>query len=295
MATFEALIATGGVLNLLLLKVSKNVKLSEDIILFGMILLLSAILIHGGYSRTGIYWIFTYPLLAFFLKGNKVGFLWNSLFLITIFLLMILDHMGIIPIAFSCEEIRQAILAYVIITILAYVFEDALLKSYNEVSRLAITDQLTGLYNRRYIFEKLAEEIKKASRYKKKLCVILLDIDDFKKINDQYGHDTGDAVLREVARILKENTKESYTVGRLGGEEFVIICPETDAHLGKVVAEKIRKAIENLNVPPVSKLSVSIGISEFSGREDINELLKKADIALYRAKNTGKNKIVVYS
>ncbi|WP_456384747.1 GGDEF domain-containing protein [Persephonella sp.] len=294
MSAFEALIATGALFNLLLLKVSGNVRLSEDFILFGMILLLSAVLIHGGYEKTGIYWIYTFPLVSFFLKGNKTGFIWNGAFFVIAAVIVYLSYAGVVPIAYSYSELRQAALAYIIVTILAYIYEDALLKSYREVSRLAVTDQLTGLYNRRYIFRKLEEEIERSRRYGTDLCVILLDVDDFKNINDRYGHDVGDVVLKSIADILRSNTRNVDTVGRLGGEEFVIICPETDAFRGRVVAEKIRKSVEELQVLSLPKISISVGVADFRGYEGPAELLKKADIALYKAKRSGKNRVVVF-
>ncbi|WP_457643174.1 hypothetical protein [Persephonella sp.] len=156
-AVFELIIASGGALNLILLKLTGNVRLSENFILVGMVVLLTGILIHGGYERTGIYWIFTFPLLSFFFKGNKAGMLWSFGFVAVVCALLLLQHSGFIVLAYSYGEFRQAMLAYLIITILAYIFEDALQKSYDRVSKLAVTDQLTGLYNRRYLLKKMEE------------------------------------------------------------------------------------------------------------------------------------------
>jgi len=295
MFAFEILVAVGGILNIILLKITRNVKLAENFILFGMLVLICGILVHGGYHRTGIYWIFTYPLLTFFLKGNKVGIIWNFVFISVVLVLVILDYKNIVPIAFSHDEIRQAVLAYAIVMVLAYIFEEALLKSYNEVSRLAVTDQLTGLYNRYYIFNRLNEEIKRAKRYGKNFCVILLDVDNFKNINDEFGHDVGDFVLFEVGEVLRNITRSVDTVGRLGGEEFIVICPNTDIVGGKIIAEKIRRSIEELHIPDVGKITVSLGVAEFTGNETAHELIKSADLALYKAKRSGKNRVELYS
>jgi len=295
MFAFEILVATGGILNAILLKITKNVKIAENFILLGMLILICGILVHGGYQRTGIYWIYTYPLLTFFLKGNRIGILWNVIFLFLVLVLMFLDYKNAVPIAFSADEIRQAILAYVIVMVLAYIFEEALLKSYSEVSRLAVTDQLTGLYNRYYIFNKLNDEIKRAKRFQRSFCVILMDIDNFKNINDKFGHDVGDFVLFEVAEVLREITRSIDTVGRLGGEEFIVICPNTDIVGGKITAEKIRSSIEKLHIPHVGKITVSVGVAEFTGDETAHELIKSADLALYKAKRSGKNKVELFS
>ncbi len=123
----------------------------------------------------------------------------------------------------------------------------------------------------------------------------MLDIDNFKSINDRFGHDVGDTVLRKIADILVENTRAVDTVGRLGGEEFLIICPETGAMQGKFVAEKIRRAVEKLNLDRIPEVTVSIGVADFTGMESVEELIKKADDALYTAKRTGKNRVVIYS
>lgn len=295
MFAFEMLIASGGILNAVLLKITKNVTVAENFILFGMLILICGILVHGGYNRTGIYWIYTYPLLTFFLKGNKTGIIWNFVFFLVVLIFAFLDYKNIVPVAFSQDEIRQALLAYTIVMVLAYIFEEALLKSYKEVSRLAVTDQLTGLYNRHYIFEKLNDEIERAKRFGKKFCLILLDIDDFKNINDRFGHDVGDYVLFEVAQVLRDTTRSVDTVGRLGGEEFIIICPNTDIVGGLIIAEKIRSSIGELNIPDVGRITVSVGVAEFTGEETAHELIKSADTALYRAKRSGKNKVEIYS
>ncbi|SNZ08659.1 diguanylate cyclase (GGDEF) domain-containing protein [Persephonella hydrogeniphila] len=295
MALFETMIAAGGILNAILLKLTRNVRIAESFILVGMLLLICGILVDGGYRNTGIYWIYTFPLLAFFLKGNKGGVLWNVAFFTIVVLLVVLDSAGYISIAYSTVEIRQALIAYTIVMLLAYIFEEALLRSYNEVSRLAVTDQLTGLYNRYYIFSKLEDEIERAKRVDKNLCVILFDIDNFKQINDKYGHDVGDMVLSEFSRILKNVTRNVDTVGRLGGEEFIVICPGTDIVGGKITAEKIRMAVESAYMPEIGKVTVSAGVAEFTGTENVAELIKNADVALYRAKKSGKNRVELYS
>jgi diguanylate cyclase (GGDEF)-like protein len=170
---------------------------------------------------------------------------------------------------------------------------------HSELTRLATTDGLTGLYNHRMFQERLTEEIMRAKRYKRKLFILMIDIDHFKKFNDTYGHQTGDEVLKTVARIIKDNTRSIDFSARYGGEEFVIILPDTDCKNALTVAERLRKAVENfpfiLKDGTKTNITISIGIScypEDSTEKD--DLIKKADKALYHAKQTGRNRTVLY-
>ncbi len=170
---------------------------------------------------------------------------------------------------------------------------------HSELTRLATTDGLTGLYNHRMFQERLTEEIMRAKRYKRKLFILMIDIDHFKKFNDMYGHQTGDEVLKTVARIIKENTRSIDFAARYGGEEFVIILPDTDCKNALTVAERLRKAVENfpffLKDGTKTKITISIGIACYpEDSVDKDDLIKKADKALYHAKQTGRNRTVLY-
>ncbi len=170
---------------------------------------------------------------------------------------------------------------------------------HSELTRLATTDGLTGLYNHRMFQERLDEEIKRAERYRRKLFILMIDIDWFKRFNDTYGHQAGDQVLKTVGRIIKENTRSIDFAARYGGEEFVIILPDTDCKNALTVAERLRKAVEDyvleLSDGTKVKVTISIGISCYpEDSKDRDDLLKKADIALYEAKRRGKNRVVLY-
>ncbi|WP_457642591.1 GGDEF domain-containing protein [Persephonella sp.] len=295
-AIFEIIAAVGGLFNILLLKLSngKLIRLVENLMLIGMIILLIRIIIHGGVSNTAIYWIYTFPLLAFFLKGNKAGLIWNIAFMISVVLLVILNKINIVPIPYSSEEVRQALSAYIVIMVLAYVFETALFSSYEKIKKLATTDPLTGAYNRYQLFKRLEEEIERTIRYNNKLCLIMFDIDNFKKINDTYGHSVGDLVLQKVIEAVRKHLRKTDIIGRFGGEEFLIICLETDVKGGKKLAEKIRRIIEDLRTENLPEITVSIGVAGFDGYERLHDFIKKADIALYSAKRKGKNRVEIY-
>ena len=157
---------------------------------------------------------------------------------------------------------------------------------------LATTDGLTGLYNHRHLYERLEEEAKRCSRHQGTFVVMIIDIDHFKTINDTQGHLTGDKILKELAQILREKTRQSDLVGRYGGEEFLIMLTGTSLNRGFEVAEKIRRVIESNEFYAQISLTVSIGIEEYTG-EKVSELLEKADKKLYVAKNSGRNKSVM--
>jgi diguanylate cyclase (GGDEF)-like protein/PAS domain S-box-containing protein len=159
------------------------------------------------------------------------------------------------------------------------------------LSKLAITDGLTQLLNHQAIYQKLEEEIKRNKRYESKLAVLLVDIDHFKRINDNYGHQQGDLVLAQVAVTLNRSVREIDIVGRYGGEEFLIIFPNTNVKEAHNAAERIRKEVEKMVFPDGFSVTISGGVAEYQA-ENVLELVEKADKQLYRAKDAGRNKIM---
>lgn len=143
-------------------------------------------------------------------------------------------------------------------------------------------DDLTGLWNRRYFYEKMAEEIERFKRTKAPLSLAMIDIDDFKGINDSYGHVFGDKVLKQLAGIFQQNTRSIDTVARWGGEEFAIILPETSVGGATVFAERLRGVIEGYNFN--CRVTISIGVVSVKEDMDIDSLVVLADNALYKAK-----------
>lgn len=161
----------------------------------------------------------------------------------------------------------------------------------NLLEKISLTDQLTKLHNRRAIDSRLEEAYHTFKRYNTTFSVILLDIDHFKSVNDTYGHDVGDSVLKEFAKILKNSSREVDFVGRWGGEEFLIVCPNTNHDEVKILAEKLRKKVEEFTFKTVGKKTASFGTYEIKEDIDISKLIEKVDEALYKSKNTGRNKV----
>ena len=162
-------------------------------------------------------------------------------------------------------------------------------KAYDELKHLAITDKLTNVYNRHKLDEVLEIEKKRADRYNSIFGIMILDIDYFKKINDLYGHHVGDNVLKEFATILKDNSRDTDIIGRWGGEEFLIIVPETNKESIELFAQNIRKRVEFNSFELVEHLTVSIGTTIYKKNESTETTINRADNALYEAKNSGRN------
>jgi diguanylate cyclase (GGDEF)-like protein/PAS domain S-box-containing protein len=162
---------------------------------------------------------------------------------------------------------------------------------------MATTDALTGLANRRHLMTELEAECARFRRMGNNISVLMLDLDHFKRINDTWGHAAGDVVLAHFSDILKSVTRKTDRVGRLGGEEFVVVLPETNDRGATIFAEKIRSSIAEASVPFDHQhigYTVSIGIATCNDRkaESADSILQKADLALYRAKNEGRNRVV---
>jgi diguanylate cyclase (GGDEF)-like protein/PAS domain S-box-containing protein len=161
------------------------------------------------------------------------------------------------------------------------------------IEKLSVTDQLTQLYNRHKLDESFSIEIERAKRYRHSLSMILVDIDHFKLVNDQYGHDIGDETLKSISKIFRNSIRLADIVGRWGGEEFIIIVPDTALEQAILLAEKIRKVIETHNFKEIGRVTASFGVSNYIIDDTKELLVKKADEALYKAKNNGRNRVEV--
>ncbi len=173
--------------------------------------------------------------------------------------------------------------------------------SYSKILQYATIDALTNLNNRRQFEHRLGQEIATTKRQNNPLCAMMIDIDFFKKVNDTYGHASGDAVLRGVAAIIKSALRESDIPSRYGGEEFAVLLPYTHIDEAKIVGERLRKAVEASPIPindedskvKSIKVTISMGLAEFNNNETGEELFERADKALYEAKESGRNRVCI--
>lgn len=185
------------------------------------------------------------------------------------------------------------------IELLARIFSALRMKSlHDQLRETAIRDVMTGLYNRRYMEERIEQEFQRCKRHKHNLSLAMIDIDFFKKVNDTYGHETGDIVLKKIASELKSCLRKSDIISRFGGEEFVIVFPETGVSDATRVLDKIREKVSNIEleseVGQKFKVSFSGGVAggDISEVENPIEILRTADKLLYEAKSSGRNRII---
>ncbi len=170
------------------------------------------------------------------------------------------------------------------------------LSAVEEMRQQAETDELTGLMNRRRFRQKADQELRRAARNQHPMAIMMLDIDHFKRINDTFGHAVGDVVLRDVAKQLKQGRREQDILCRWGGEEFLILLPESNTEAAQALAERIRHAVETTSFDAFSKpVTISIGIADVDVKQPLKVSTQRADQALYRAKEEGRNRVCCFS
>lgn len=174
---------------------------------------------------------------------------------------------------------------------------------YAEILKHATLDALTGFYNRRQLEERIKQEVSSAKRQKGSLCAIMIDIDFFKSVNDKYGHAAGDLVLKTISKSIKTQLRDYDIAGRYGGEEFLILLPDTKIEEAQMVAERLRKTAEEKKID-ISKIvpekeyinvTISLGVSQYQNGEYEKVFIRNADKALYEAKESGRNRVMAYS
>lgn len=259
---------------------------------------LAGSLAYREHRQYALYWIAVVPLSSFFLLGRKPG----RLFTVSVFLCFALffgfrfeewNAAG-----FGFESLLNVLLALFSLTFMVGYYEQsrheailALEQKNVELEKLSVTDKLTGIYNRIKLDDVLNYEIANAERYERSYSIIMGDIDHFKAVNDRFGHIAGDAVLVEIGKLMKTACRRIDTVGRWGGEEFLIVCPETNIDGAYELADRIRKIVASNVFPVAARVTMSFGVSEHTRGDDIPSLLRRADAALYAAKNKGRNRV----
>ncbi|QSZ42132.1 diguanylate cyclase [Sulfurimonas aquatica] len=275
---------------LLDLRLNRAIHRSVNILVLILFIFFLSFIYLNKNEQFGLVWAHFFPVVSIILLGVKRGAIVSTLYFVLMFTLAykgigIWEHGEWSSVSFWRLAISSIVLFIMIATL-----EIALENSNKKLEVLSNIDPLTKLYNRRKINEILDKEIYKAKRYKTKLSLILFDIDDFKKINDWLGHESGDNVLKKLSQTVKDQLRDTDSIARWGGEEFLIVTPMTDIKECALTAEKLRATVESINCKHGIKLSCSFGVSEFDSINDsVESLIKRADLAMYDAKSKGKN------
>jgi diguanylate cyclase (GGDEF)-like protein len=311
-----------GVLLLYLLRKRPDMieGISSSLLFLGYILFTALFVFSDHNTRLETYFLLIAS--AFFIKGVKVGFYW----LLTVMATVSIIHFGgVVETNYSNFSIFSFFIYLIVILSIFNLYEkikigqsqnllnlnvdlENLVKqrteeleiTNNELTKeklilqgLSSRDSLTGLFNRFKLEEAFEYEQKQSNRYETDLSIIMIDIDDFKSVNDTYGHNIGDVFLKEIAEILKTSFRDVDTVGRWGGEEFLILLPKTNLEDSKQIAEKVRKEIELHKFTEIGNKTASFGVATHSNNESLSSLLNRADKALYAAKENGRNSVEV--
>ena len=242
------------------------------------------------------------PLITFFLLGVFKGAitLIAVFFCITFFMVSNLNDWQ--PVPFNWQSIFNILSFFILCSLFVYFYEYArqealavIQKQNNQLFEQANKDALTNIYNRRRLNEALGEYSEYHKIHRKQFSVVILDIDKFKKINDTYGHNVGDSVLKEVSELIRANIRANDILGRWGGEEFMLVLAETTMEEAALVAENLRALLDNHHFNSVGSVSASFGIASCDQQDNMEHLVNQADQALYTAKERGRNRVEVFN
>jgi len=176
----------------------------------------------------------------------------------------------------------------------AAVLDNELEKKVQEITKVSSTDFLTKIFNRKKLYESFLSEIERKKRYHADFSITMFDIDHFKQINDNHGHDNGDIVLVETVQLVQSLIRSTDIFGRLGGDEFIILMPNTVLSVARKMVERIKKRIEEKFKISIDKVTCSFGVTKYNNNETMKDCLIRADKALYKAKNSGRNKVAMF-
>ncbi|ARU58745.1 signal transduction diguanylate cyclase [Oleiphilus messinensis] len=256
----------------------------------------------GGESNTGPLWFYVFPPLIFYMLGLRQGLVVMTSCLLVIAVIFKFPELPFVITEYNPDFQLRFLTSMTFVTVFSYILDFSRRRARNDLIDLAErydlasrTDELTRLSNRRDMRNRLDTEYYRFKRHGHHFSVVLMDIDHFKRINDGYGHDAGDEVLKDFAKLLKEHSRHLDVISRWGGEEFLILLPETSLVQALALAERLRFAVESAEFSYQSMLipvTMSAGVCSISQFESIEGLLRQTDINLYEAKMKGRNRIV---
>lgn len=299
-AAFMFCMALLATINALALRHNGNAKRASSIVLFITLLMFTVMMLDGMYQNTALIWFPVFPAIVFFFKGKREGLLWLGAQLSVILLTMLAQSLELLHTPFSNSALALLIVSTSTVGTMVYLYESmrakaeaSLQQAREELHHLAHTDMLTGLPNRTAFYDQLPHELNQAQRNDELLAVLFIDLDNFKPINDTYGHEAGDELLQQSATRLKRRLRSSDYIARFGGDEFVAILP--GIHEKKEINAIAEKLIAALAIPfeingHTCRIGVSIGVGLYPNcAGSVDELVQLADHTMYAAKLGGKN------
>ena len=288
-------------LNYVYLIITGDYRKSALVIVLVMLALSLYLLITGGNRNTGPLWCYLLPIIVYYILGLRIGTIVLLIFLPLVYFILFVPSHELLKAGYDPVFSTRYFGSLITVAITAFIYEYTRQEGRRELialnlrlDRLSQTDDLTNLANRRAMLRQISHEIGRHERHQRPFCILVGDIDFFKEVNDQFGHECGDQVLINVAHTLENNTKKQDIAARWGGEEFLILLPETDLSQGKLSAERLRAAIEQLETKyngHIIKVTMSFGISEFKDGQSYNSIIQEADDLLYKAKQSGRNRV----
>jgi diguanylate cyclase (GGDEF)-like protein len=292
------------------LRWSGSMRLACEVFVAACFVLFTWLSVHlGGVTSPAAPWMIVPPIVAMLIGGMRSALFWTSASCIILASMFMLPLLGVALPLHRLPDIQALhLLSHALLIILTVIFVllfeitrtqgfIRLERALNFINELAIRDELTGVYNRRHLLALIEAERTRELRAGQPFCLCLLDIDFFKRVNDSYGHPAGDSVLRAFASAASAQVRDSDCFGRYGGEEFLLMLPETSLDAAAALVERIRTAVEALRFADVDAgltMTVSIGVAQFRSGETIAQGIARADEALYLAKARGRNRVVFH-
>lgn len=282
--------ATSMLFLLVDLRRNKTINRTINVVITILFIFFISFIYLNKNEQFGLVWAHFFPIFSIVLLGVRKGSIVSFIYFSIVFSLA---YMGIGVWEngeWSTISFYRLLISSLVLFAIIIILEIALENSYKKLEILSSTDSLTKLYNRRKINQILEKEIYQAKRYNTKLSLILFDIDDFKKVNDTFGHESGDNVLKELSKSVNTQLRDTDSMARWGGEEFLIVVPMIEINESGMLAEKLRVTVESIECKKGFQLSCSFGVAEFDvDKDSIESLIKRADLAMYDAKEKGKN------
>lgn len=300
LGVFEVLLGLAQLLNLLYLRRSANILFSSRFLVASVYFMSLLIFLTGGLGNTGYLWLLFIPLFTMLLLERSEAIGWLAAYTVIVALVVSLFLFNRLELPYTVAELRQSLIVYGLIIYLTYHNEklrsisNEMLQHKNRLlHELTRKDPLTGLHNRGHINEVLKAAFERAKREGQVFSIVMVDIDHFKQINDNHGHHIGDQVLKLVSDLFEKNTDDHASVGRWGGEEFVIVCPESTQQKAMERAQTLCKQIAEHDFGVGKPVTASFGVISYRASFPTFEaMLVAADDQLYQAKNSGRNCVI---